>query len=150
MRENLVEAIIGAGVLIAAAFFLFFVTQQTGIGSGNSGDYPLVAKFRSAEGVLVGSDVKLAGVKVGSVTSMKLDPVTYLAETQMILKAAVEIPDDSQAIVASEGLLGGAFIQIEPGGSEFALAAGDEILDTQSAVSLLDLLVRFAASGGEE
>ena len=149
MREHLVEAVIGACVLFAAAGFFFFVSQQTGIGGGG-GSYPVVAKFRSAEGVLVGADVKLAGVKIGSVTEMSLDPVTYLAETHMAVNAGVEIPDDSQAIVASEGLLGGAFIQIEPGGSEFALAAGEEILDTQSAVSLLDLLVRFAANGGGE
>lgn len=150
MRENLVEAIIGAAVLIGAAVFLVFVTGQTGMNDGTSANYPLVAKFRSAEGIVVGADVKLAGVKVGSVTQMTLDPVTYLAETKMTLTGGIDIPDDSQAVVASEGLLGGAFIQIEPGGSEFALGAGDEILDTQSAVSLLDLLVRFAASGGSE
>lgn len=150
MRENLVEAIIGAAVLIGAAVFLVFVTGQTGMNDSTSANYPLVAKFRSAEGIVVGADVKLAGVKVGSVTQMTLDPVTYLAETKMTLTGGIDIPDDSQAVVASEGLLGGAFIQIEPGGSEFALGAGDEILDTQSAVSLLDLLVRFAASGGSE
>ena len=147
MSENIVEAIIGAAVLAVAAFFLLFVSQQTGYATGG-GDYPLTAKFRSAEGIVVGSDVRLAGVKIGSVTSMTLDPVTFQAETGLSLVAGVEIPDDSQAGVASEGLLGGAFIQIEPGGSDIALGPGEEILNTQSAVSFIDLLVRFAAGSG--
>ena len=80
---------------------------------------------------------------------MKLDPVTYLAETQMILNATVEIPDDSQAIVASEGLLGGNFLELVPGGSAFNLAPGDEVYETQSAVSLTTLILR-AVGGGDE
>lgn len=149
MKENIVEAVIGAIVLVAAAFFLFFITQQTGF-SQNDGTYPLSAKFRSAEGIVVGADVRLAGVKIGTVTDMKLDPVTFQAETMLSLASGIEIPDDSEAGVASEGLLGGAFIEIEPGGSEFALGAGEEILNTQSAVSFVDLLVRFAASSGSD
>ena len=150
MRENLIEAVIGAGVLLVAGAFLFYATQTTGLGGSSGGNYPVIAKFRSAEGIVIGSDVRLAGVKIGSVTSMSLDPVTYLAETTLSLNNGVDIPDDSQAAVASEGLLGGAFIDIAPGGSEFAIASGEEIIDTQSAVSLLDLLIRFAANSGSE
>lgn len=149
MSENTVEAIIGAGVVLVAGAFLVYLSQTTGFG-GTSGDYALTAKFRSAEGLVVGADVRVAGVKVGSVTQMTLDPVTYLAETKLSVADGVEIPDDSLAAVASEGLLGGAFVQIEPGGSEFTYVAGDEILDTQSAVSLLDLMMRFATSGSSE
>ena len=148
MRENVVEAIIGAGVLVAAVLFLVFVGRTTGYASG-SDTYELIAKFRSVEGITVGSDVRLAGVKVGSVTALTLDEETYLAETVLTLDDKVLIPDDSEAAIESEGLLGGAFVSFEPGGSEFMLVAGDEVLNTQSAVSLLDLLVRFASSSGE-
>ena len=149
MRENVVEAIIGAGVLAAAVLFLVFMGRTTGYATGTD-SYDLIAKFRSVEGITVGSDVRLAGVKVGSVTGLTLDRETYLAETTLTVEKGVLIPDDSEAGVESEGLLGGAFINFEPGGSEFMLVAGDEVLNTQSAVSLLDLLVRFASSGGSE
>ena len=147
MKENIVEAIIGAVVVIAAVAFLVVIGQTTGF-SGNSGEYQLTAKFRSAEGIAIGSDVRLAGVKVGSVTGLTLDPETYQAETIFTVVDGIKIPDDSEAGVASEGLLGGAFVEIEPGGSEFMLVDGDEVLNTQSAVSLLDLLIRFASSSG--
>lgn len=148
--RNVAETIIGAGVLLAAALFLVFLSQNTGLAARNSGDYAVIAQFRSAEGVVVGSDVRLGGVKVGTVTDLTLDPETYLAVTHMVIEDQIKIPDDSEAIVASEGLLGGAFIELSPGGSEFMLADGEEILSTQGAVSLLDLLVRYATSGTSE
>lgn len=143
MTKNTVETLIGAMVLIVAAGFLFFVGQQTGI-SGQSAQYPITARFQSVEGVVIGSDVRMAGVKVGSVTGLTLDRETFLAEATMAIASDIKIPDDSSATVASEGLLGGAFVELSPGGSEFMLASGDEITDTQGAVSLLNLLVRYA------
>lgn len=148
MKENVAEAFIGALVVLVAAGFLVFMGQSSGF-SGGSGTYELSAKFRSAEGVIVGSDVRLAGVKIGSITSIELDPVTYQASTIMSVDNNVKIPDDSEAGVATEGLLGGAFVELSPGASEFMLASGDEIINTQSAVSLLNLLIRFASGNGE-
>lgn len=144
MRENVAETIIGGVVVVVAALFLMFMAQNSGF-SANSGSYEVMAKFRSAEGVLVGSDVRMAGVKVGSVTSVDLDPENYLATTTISIREDIKLPDDSEAGIASEGLLGGAFVELSPGGSEFMLAGGDEIVNTQSAVSLLQLLMRFAA-----
>ena len=143
MKDNVAETLIGALVLAVAAGFLLFMSQSSGF-SSDGGSYNLKARFQSAEGIIVGSDVRLAGVKIGSVTSMELDPVTYLAETTISVQNSVKIPDDSQVGVATEGLLGGAFIELSAGASEFMLNEGDEILDTQSAVSLLSLLLRFA------
>jgi len=147
MKENVAEAMIGGVVVVVAAAFLFFMSQSSGL-SQSGGSYELLAKFRSAEGVVVGSDVRLAGVKVGSVTGIELDPSTYLATTTFSIAENVKIPDDSEAGVASEGLLGGAFVELSPGGSEFMLVSGDEIINTQSAVSLLQLLMRFATGSG--
>ncbi len=145
MKENVAETIIGAAVLVIAGAFFFFMSQTAGV-SGSSGNYGLVARFQSAEGISVGSDVRLAGVKIGSVTSMTLDPETYLASTTLSISDTIKIPDDSEVGVATEGLLGGAFIEISAGGSEFMLGDGEEVLNTQSAVSLLSLLLRFASS----
>ncbi|WP_368344065.1 outer membrane lipid asymmetry maintenance protein MlaD [Pelagovum sp. HNIBRBA483] len=149
MRENIVETLVGTAVVIVAAAFLIFTMQTTGSG-GRSEGYMLNAAFRSAEGVSVGTDVRLAGVKVGTVTDLNLDPQTFRAVTALQISDDVLIPDDSTAVVASEGLLGGTFIEIMPGGSFDNYAEGAEILDTQGAVSLVTLLLRFASGGGGE
>jgi phospholipid/cholesterol/gamma-HCH transport system substrate-binding protein len=110
----------------------------------------LSASFRSAEGVSVGTEVRLAGVRVGTVTGMTLDPVTFRAETTFSLREDIVLPDDSAVAIASEGLLGGNFVEIIPGGSPFNYAPGDSIVDTQSSVSLVTLLLRFVTGDGAE
>ncbi|MBO6853585.1 MAG: outer membrane lipid asymmetry maintenance protein MlaD [Marivivens sp.] len=148
MRENIVETLVGTAVVVVAAAFLVFTLQTTG-GGGSTSGYSLNAAFRSAEGVSVGTDVRLAGVKIGTVTDMVLDAQTFRAVTVMDISADVPIPDDSTAVVASEGLLGGTFVEIVPGGSFDNYADGAQILDTQGAVSLTSLLLRFVSGGGE-
>lgn len=146
MSENCVEVLTGAVVLAVAAGFLFWAGQGHGLGA-TGGSYPLHASFRSVEGIAPGTDVRMAGVKIGTVTDIKLDPKTFFADTSISVRDGIDLPDNSQIIVASEGLLGGAFIEILPGGSLTNLAAGDEILDTQGAVSTLGLLMKFAGGG---
>jgi phospholipid/cholesterol/gamma-HCH transport system substrate-binding protein len=146
MTEKRSEIFVGAIVLAVAAAFLVYLISSTGLGV--TGDrYSLSASFRSAEGVSAGTDVRLAGVKIGNVTEVSLDPTTFRAVTEISLAESVQIPDDSAVIVASEGLLGGSFIEIIPGGSPFNLEEGGEIIDTQSSVSLINLLLKFVAGG---
>ncbi len=147
MRESVSEVITGAAVLAGAVAFLFYAAQATGFSDSTAG-YSLNASFRSAEGVKVGTDVRLAGVKVGTVTGMALNSDTFRADTTMSLIPAVQVPNDSTLVISSEGLLGGNFVEIMPGGSLDNYAPGAEILDTQGAVSLLSLLVKFAAGSG--
>ena len=144
---NITEVVTGGVVLAAAAAFALYATQTTGLGSSNAG-YDLTASFRSLEGVSVGTDVRLAGVKIGAVSGVELDTQTYRAVTTISVREGIEIPDDSAAIVASEGLVGGNFVEINPGGSFDYFAPGDEIEDTQGAVSLISLLVQFVAGSG--
>lgn len=146
MRESVTEVAVGALVIIVAGGFLAYAAQATGFTRGG-GDMTLTASFRSVEGVSVGTDVRLAGVKIGSVTGMELNNQTYRADTVMTLSDDVPIPDDSSAVVASEGLLGGNFIEIVPGGSLDNFASGAEIVDTQGAVSLLQLLLTYVGGG---
>jgi phospholipid/cholesterol/gamma-HCH transport system substrate-binding protein len=147
MRENVTEVIVGGVVLVVAAGFLTYAAQATGL-TQRTGDFTLTASFRSIEGVTVGTDVKLAGVKIGTVTATALNPETYRADTVFSLDRAVPIPDDSTAVVASEGLLGGNYIELKPGASLDNLADGAEITDTQGAVSLLDLLLKYVGGNG--
>lgn len=149
MSESSTEVMVGGAVLAIAVGFLIYAGQATGFSPAKSSDYPLTASFRSGEGIAIGTDVRLAGVKVGTVREMKLNEQTYRADTVLSVKAGVLIPDDSAIVISSESLLGGNFVEINPGGSLENLAAGDEILDTQGAVSLVSLLMKFV-SGSEE
>ena len=148
MTHTTTEVIVGGGVLAAALAFGLYAVQTTGFELGSDG-YELTASFRSLEGVSVGTDVRLAGVKVGTVTGIELNPETYRADTTVQIKDGIEIPDDSAIVIASEGLLGGNFVEISPGGSLFYYAEGDEILDTQGAVSLVSLLLKFVTGENE-
>lgn len=149
MAHNTTEVLTGAGVLVIAAGFLVYMAQVGGIGAGSSGDATYTASFRSVEGVGVGTDVRMAGVKVGTVLDLELDPQTFRAETVFSVDPGIELPEDTAAIISSEGLLGGSFVELQPGGSAFSLEPGSEILDTQSSVSIVELLLKFVSGDGE-
>ena len=147
MSSETTETIVGGAVLAAAVAFGIYAANIADLGSSNSGSYELSASFRSLEGVSVGTDVRLAGVKIGTVSSVELDPETYRADTIVSVNRDTQIPDDSAIVISSEGLLGGNFVEVVPGGSPFFLEAGDEIVDTQGAVSLISLLLKFVSGG---
>ncbi|MGR3759726.1 outer membrane lipid asymmetry maintenance protein MlaD [Roseobacteraceae bacterium NS-SX3] len=149
MSHNTTEVLAGGIVLAAAAAFALYAGQVAGLSRGGEG-YELTASFRSLEGVTVGTDVRLAGVKIGTVTGVELNPETFRADTRFSVQNGIEVPDDSAVVISSEGLLGGNFVEVMPGGSPFALEPGDEVIDTQGAVSLISLLVKFVAGGGED
>jgi len=142
MTDSVTETVIGGVVIAAAAGFLLYAGQVAGM-RGGTDRYALTASFRSVEGIAVGTDVRLAGIKVGTVTGLELDPATFEARATFSVDRGLAIPEDSDVKIASEGLLGGAFLEITPGASEFTLAEGEAILNTQSSVSLLNLLMRF-------
>lgn len=146
MAENRAEVLAGAVVLAAALGFLAYAAGGSGLAQrGDS--YPLTASFRSVEGITVGSDVRLAGVKVGSIASLKLNPTTFFADAVVMVDKEVLLPDDSAILISSEGLLGGNYVELVPGGSEENFAPGAEIEDTQGSISFISLLLKFV--GGQ-
>jgi len=147
MSENRTEVVVGGAVLAVALGFLVYAAQATGLSRAPSG-YELSAAFRSVEGVKVGTDVRMAGVKIGSVTALSLNPETFFAEARFNIRNGIALPEDSAVLVASEGLLGGYFIEILPGGALETLSPGAEIEDTQGAVSLTTLLLKFVGGMG--
>ncbi|MDR9428739.1 MAG: outer membrane lipid asymmetry maintenance protein MlaD [Salibaculum sp.] len=149
MRESVTEVIVGALVLAVAGGFLWYFTQATGTG-GRPDSYDLAANFRSAEGVSVGTDIRMAGVSVGAVTALSLNPETYRAEAALSIDESIAIPEDSAAVVATEGLLGGTFVEIVPGGSFTYLEEGQVFQSTQGAVSVIQLLTKFVSGGDSE
>lgn len=148
MRVNMVEAVMGAIVLIIASFFLVFA-YTTGKGGVYTG-YPLSAKFDRIDGLSVGNDIRISGVKVGSVISIDIDPKTYLAQVIFTVRNGLALPVDTVAEIASESLMGGKYIALVPGGNEKNLAPGEKITYTQSSVSLEALLGKYLFSGNDK
>ena len=146
MANERAEIFAGAAVLAAAIAFVVYAGQGGGM-AGGSGSYPLLASFRSVEGIAVGADVRLAGVKVGTITRMDLNPTTFFADAMIAIDDRIQLPDDSAILISSEGLLGGNFVEIMPGGSITNLQPGGEIEDTQGAISLVSIMMKFV--GGQ-
>lgn len=149
MAENRTEVFVGTAVLAVAVGFFVYAAQATGFVGGGGSVTSYTASFRAADGIAVGTEVRLAGVKLGTVTDLSLNTETYRADATVSVPANIEIPDDSALIISSEGLLGGNFVEIVPGGSPFALEANGTFTDTQGSVSLVSLLMRFVGSGSE-
>jgi phospholipid/cholesterol/gamma-HCH transport system substrate-binding protein len=148
MADTRAEIFAGAAVLAVAIGFLVYANRDGSIVQSSS-TYPLIASFRSVEGINVGSDIRLAGVKVGTITDLSLNPATFMADAKLSVRKDLVLPDDSAIVISSEGLLGGNFVEILPGGSTENLVAGAEIEDTQGAVSIVTLLMKFAGGGGD-
>lgn len=144
-RRNPSELVAGAVVLLVALGFLGFAVVNTGRGGGG-GDYTLNARFDRIDGLAIGSDVRVAGVKVGTITETQIDPKTYQALVTFDVRQSIKVPRDSSAQVTSDGLLGGRFLSLVPGGDDKMIPAGGTVSITQSALSLEDLLGKFIFS----
>jgi len=139
VKNSTVETLIGAAVIFIAAAFFFFAYQTSGKGHA-AGAYRISAEFDNAEGVSVGTDVRIAGVKIGSVVDFTLNHENFQADVVMELDPKVKLTDDATAKVTAEGLLGSKFIALEQGGSETMLADGGVISNTQGAVDIWSLI----------
>lgn len=140
MATAAAETVIGAAVLAVAGGFLVYAAQTADVGGVGGGGYEVTAAFRKASGVTVGSDVRVSGVKVGAVTSVELDPQTYRAIASLSIRGDVKLPEDSVVKITSDGLLGGSYVAIDPGSSDFFAEPGQELEFTQGSVDLIDLL----------
>ncbi|HWA81761.1 MAG TPA: outer membrane lipid asymmetry maintenance protein MlaD [Acetobacteraceae bacterium] len=149
-RHNAAEVGTGAVVLVLAAGFLAYAVLRSG--AAPLGGYPLRATFTSVAGLPVGADVRIAGVKVGTVTAESLNPETFLADVTFTVAHDIQLPRDTSASVASEGLLGSDYLSLDPGGDSVMLKPGGRITATQSAINIESLLGKFifgsSSSGG--
>ncbi len=148
MKDHLVETLVGAAVIVIAVMFLGFAYGQTE--QTSSEGYTLTAKIQSAAGISVGTDVRIAGIKVGTVTGTRLDPITYRAIIEFTVEEGIELPEDSSMRVAIEGILGGNFISLSPGGDyDNLLSDGGEIAHAQGSIDIVGLIQRFAFGGAD-
>ena len=142
--RGIAEVATGAAVLLVAAGFLGFAVAHSGRSA--SGGYELIAKFDHIDGLTLGADVRIAGVKVGTVSDQRIDPASYLAVVGMRIREDIALPKDTSAEIASESLLGGKYLNLTPGGDNAMLKPGQAITITQSSVSLEQLLGKFIFS----
>lgn len=137
-QKDLAETCVGALVLVAAVGFIVYA-----LGAADRlrpGGYEVAARFGQVGSLAPGSAVRVAGVKIGSVESVSLDPNTFLAVVHLDLDPTIKLPVDSSVKIASDGLFGGAHVAIEPGGSSEFLTRGGELQNTQGAIDLLGLI----------
>jgi phospholipid/cholesterol/gamma-HCH transport system substrate-binding protein len=158
MRPNrTLEIGTGLFVLLGFAALLFLTTQLPSSGlklGGARAGYSVTADFDNIGDLKVGSPVSISGVHVGEVTGIRYDAKIYKAVVSMRIEPQFnQIPDDSYASIQTEGLLGGKYIGISPGGSDSYLKNGSDIEQTQSAIVLEDLInklfANYSSKGGD-
>jgi len=141
-QNNLAESLIGAGVVAVALLLAALAYYRTGTGSVSG--YEINAKLPKADGLAIGTDVRLAGITVGTVSDLTLDPKTYLVTVHMNIREDIKLPLDSSVLVTQAGFLGGQYLSITPGGDEQMMAAGSFFENAQGSIDMMGLVGRFA------
>jgi phospholipid/cholesterol/gamma-HCH transport system substrate-binding protein len=147
MRRSAIETVIGAVVLVVAAIFLYFTYNS---GYQHADGYQVTAKFNRIDGLALGSEVRLSGIRVGRVIGERLDPETYLAIVKLSVDQGVKLPVDTTAKITSDSLLGSFYISLEPGADDKLIPDGGQIVATQDPINIGDLIGRyiFGSAGG--
>ena len=155
MNKKSTEVMVGLFVLLGILGLVFLSLKAANLASfsfNNDDSYTLTAKFDNIGGLKVRAPVRSAGVTVGRVVSITLDPQTYQGVVRLDLNRKMQFPRDSSAKILTAGLLGDQYVGLEAGGDEKNFAPGDTIGQTQSAVVLENLIGQFlfnkAADGG--
>lgn len=138
MNKRPMETIMGVVVLFVAAFFLYFAYKVSDLQVVKG--YEVTARFLKVGGLTVGSDVRINGIKVGTVISQKLDNENYDAQIVMSLASDIKLPKDSTAVIVGDGLVGDKFIKIEPGHSSEFLKDGDVITNVKDFKTIEDMV----------
>lgn len=142
--QQIIELI--TGLIVIVVFITAVVFAIIGHGQSNDGGYPLKASFEHIDGLDVGSDVKLAGVTIGQVIGQKVNPKDYKATVVFTVRPDVRLPVDTAAVITSDSLLGGKYIDLSPGGDEKMLKPDQFLTHTQGSISLQELLSKFIFS----
>ncbi|PZQ46735.1 MAG: outer membrane lipid asymmetry maintenance protein MlaD [Micavibrio aeruginosavorus] len=144
MKRNVIETVLGAVVLLVAVVFLGFSYSSANV--GNVSGYRITADFSGIGGLGVGDSVQISGVKIGSISKIDLKPDDYMARVTMEIDNSIKLPDDTSAFISSESLLGGKYMELQPGSSEDMLGKDGHIEYTQAPQNLEQLLGKFIFS----
>lgn len=144
MSRNLLEIVMGTLVLVVAGLFVTFAYSVAQLHEVTG--YQVTARFNHADGIKTGGDIRISGIKVGTILSETLDPATFQAIVVLSIDKTIKLPEDTVAKVSSSGLLGDKYLQLEPGNSDNNIPPGGLIKMTQSSVSLESLFGQVAFS----
>ena len=138
-----IEIIVGFLIVLITLMLLFFgifnfLSEKT----NNYNKY--LAEFSASDGIIICSDVRLAGVKIGSVSNLNLNKETYLATVEISVDKTIKIPEDTEANISSDGLLGEKYVSLNVGGSDVMLDNGEKLIYTQGSIDFLNLILKFA------
>lgn len=150
MRKAPLEMAVGLFVIIGLACVGYLTVKLGKMELMGDNFYPLYAKFNSATGLKPGSNVEIAGVRIGQVDSIVLDPVMKIAKVKLKVEKGLELEDDSIASIKTSGLIGDKFIMITPGGSGDMLAPGGFISETEPALDIEDLVSKYVFGDKKE
>ena len=150
MRRNAVETVLGAVVLLVAGMFVYFAYNTAQVKAIDG--YNIKASFFKIGGLTTGSDVRINGIKVGTVTNARLDPETFDAVIEMSIKSDIKLPTDTIAAIGSEGIVGGKYVRITPGSAKETISENGSISETKDFRSLEDQVgeIIFLATGGSD
>ncbi len=143
MKNSSVEIAVGIFVIIGVLCVGYLTINLGKIEWFGSDGYPVVARFQSISGLKQGANVEMAGVEIGKVASIKLDPDRQVAIVTMRIQNGVELTEDVMASVKTAGMIGDKYIKLTPGGSDEILKPGDMIVDTESVVDIEELISKY-------
>ena len=143
MRQNLLETLLGLIILVITAAGIYYLVSNSQSGIRSEKGIELTASFDQVNGLKSGSLVKISGITVGYVKSLKLENSTFEADVSLIINKELQLPNDTEAVVEMDGIFGDTFITLVPGGSDQILKSGDQLILTQGTSSLLSLLSAF-------
>ncbi len=150
MGRNPIETLMGAAVIVGTVFLFVFAYNTADIKAVEG--YQVTARFDRIDGIREGSDVRMSGIKIGTVTAQAIDPQTYLAVVTMSIDPSIRLPLDTSASITAEGLLGDKYLALSPGGEDEMIPQDGEIEITQGSIDLFSLVGQlvFSQTGGGE
>ena len=143
MQKSMMEFIVGIFIIVGLVCFSYLAITVGGVSWFEDETYSVKARFNSISGLKKGASVEIAGVKIGKVEDIILDGGEYEAEIRLSLNKNIELQDDSIASIRTAGIIGDRFVNIKPGGSEEIIEPGGMILETESAISLEELISKY-------
>lgn len=149
MKRLNIEFVVGLFMLAGMAAFFYLAIKMGDVGLFRQDGYTVTARFTSSSGLKEGGVVELAGVRVGKVQRIVLDPERYESVVTLSLEPGVRISEDTIASVRTAGIIGDKFIKLTPGGMDIYLADGDEIIDTESSLDIEELVSKYIFESGD-
>ncbi|SHK34324.1 phospholipid/cholesterol/gamma-HCH transport system substrate-binding protein [Desulfatibacillum alkenivorans DSM 16219] len=144
MGKQSIELVVGVFVLVCL-LCVAYLTVKVGRMDVLGGDtYQVSARFQSVEGLKTGADVQIAGVGVGKVSNVIIDPLDLVAVVTLQVDKGIELTEDTIASVRTAGLIGDKYIKLTPGGADEVLQDGDQIEETESAIDIMELISKYA------